>query len=262
MMLVVAAGRRWVDPIGGKRAVDRGYATRHVVLDHASRPGLLRGAERARGACPVGSSCCIFVYESTVLTLTLTLPQPLPTQGLSRRAARRGAAAPRGLLPQHRRRGRLQPWRRRRVGDTQARTRLAAGVRRQVSRLCAMHRRLLLAAAARLLLVPPMPRGRGQHKEPGGRARARRRAASERRVGLGLCHRARAAAAVAGGARQRSRGPGSDAPPAELPGRGHGQRPRAAGPAQRDGMRPRALLNFVHKSAPRVRAVRESVLTS
>jgi hypothetical protein len=27
-------------------------------------------------------------------------------------------------------------------------------------------------------------------------------------------------------------------------------------------MRPRALLNFVHKSAPRVRAVRESVLTS
>ena len=59
LMLVVAAGRRWVDPIGGQRAVDRGYATRHVILDHASRPGLLRGAERARGACPVGSSGCV-----------------------------------------------------------------------------------------------------------------------------------------------------------------------------------------------------------
>jgi len=59
LMLVVAAGRRWVDPIGGQRAVDRGYATRHVILDHARRPGLLRGAERARGACPVGSSGCV-----------------------------------------------------------------------------------------------------------------------------------------------------------------------------------------------------------
>ena len=53
LMLVVAAGRRWVDPIGANHAVDRGYATRHVVLDHATRPGLLRGADRARGACPV-----------------------------------------------------------------------------------------------------------------------------------------------------------------------------------------------------------------
>ena len=34
---------------------------------------------------------------------------------------------------------------------------LAAGVRRQVPRLRALHRRLLLAAAARLLLVPPEP---------------------------------------------------------------------------------------------------------
>ena len=53
LMLVVAAGRRWVDPIGANHAVDRGHATRHVVLDHATRPGLLRGADRARGACPV-----------------------------------------------------------------------------------------------------------------------------------------------------------------------------------------------------------------
>ena len=41
LMLVVAAGRRWVDPIGGQRAVDRGYATRHVVLDPTAAAWLL-----------------------------------------------------------------------------------------------------------------------------------------------------------------------------------------------------------------------------
>ena len=60
LMLVVSAGRRWVDPIGPSGAADRGYMTRHVVLDHSSRarppPSSARAASSARvegAACPV-----------------------------------------------------------------------------------------------------------------------------------------------------------------------------------------------------------------
>ena len=37
LMLVVSAGRRWVEPIGASGSLDRGYMTRHVMLDHSSR---------------------------------------------------------------------------------------------------------------------------------------------------------------------------------------------------------------------------------
>ena len=53
LMLVVAAGRRFVEPIGMAKAVDRGYTTRHVLFDHATTPRAVDKASRARGACPV-----------------------------------------------------------------------------------------------------------------------------------------------------------------------------------------------------------------